>query len=84
MPLLGVFGDVAYGVGSAGIPNRGLWDVGLRLTVFDEIFYFNFPIAGTAFGGFPADGEAFSRGINFSLNLGNLGRLTDISSLINN
>lgn len=84
VPLLGVFGDVAYGLGTAGIPNRAFYDVGLRLTVFDEILYFNFPIAGTAFGGFPADGEAFTRGINFSLNLGNLGRLTDLSNLINN
>ncbi|MEM0997721.1 MAG: M1 family metallopeptidase [Bacteroidota bacterium] len=82
IPLLGVFGDVAYGLGSQSIPNAGFWDAGVRVTLLPGVFHLNFPIAGTAFSGLPADAGTFVRGINFVLDFGRLRQLGDLAELL--
>jgi hypothetical protein len=84
VPLLGVFADVAQGIGTQSLPNQAFWDAGVRLTLVRNVFHINFPLAGTAFDGLPSDGDAFVRGINFMLDLGRLGQLGDITNLIMN
>ena len=64
VPLVSVFGDVAYGMGSAG--NGSFYDAGVRLNLLKEVLHVNVPVVGTTFGGTPASGEDFLRGINFS------------------
>lgn len=63
--LFSIFGDVAYGMGSAG--NSSFYDAGIRLNFLKESIMINFPVVGTTFGGLPASGGDFLRGANFSV-----------------
>lgn len=63
--LISVFGDVAYGMGSTS--NNSYYGAGLRLNFFNESIQINFPVVGTTFGGLPASGGDFFRGVNFCI-----------------
>jgi hypothetical protein len=74
-PLVSIFGDVAYGMGSS--TNTVYYDAGIRLNIFVETLMINFPVVGSNFGGLPASGGDFFRGVNFSVDPLRLAKLVN-------
>ncbi|MBK9451769.1 MAG: M1 family metallopeptidase [Bacteroidetes bacterium] len=67
--FLSIFGDFAVGTSRffvVGEPNA-YYDLGLRISILKESLQFNFPIAGTVFGGLPSSGKVWWQGVNFSI-----------------
>lgn len=65
--LLSVFGGVAAGIGTDGIPNQSFYEAGLRLNMFGQALHINFPVLGTVYDGLFPDFDTFGNGITFSL-----------------
>ena len=79
--LVSIFGDVAYGLGSASVGSQGYYDAGIRLNLVKGALEINLPLVSTGFGGLPIGFNDFSSGINFRLKLMELGRMLDVAKM---